>query len=514
MTFGQGYQLRLFRPVSGDVLLNRRRFTQTLSLNIWNIGQPPQLTLHDAKLRKGARIYVTTYMRIDHDFGEYTTDDILLDPDSFSAPDLIPELQAHNLALDVLFAYAGGEDLYGFLDFELGRQLVVDSLDWYSFDGLTLRAHTPWNVAIEGFGGLRVRDSSPAGSNVQEPDGTPGAECVEYVEGAVPGSGSWRPIDRAVAGGTNPFESEFEACPQRDEIMPTFGMAVETEDMPVIARLSYRRSVSRTPGVIGDVDRFDNPDTGLYPNEDGRAPDWGVNEERMTASVRANFWYGKSKGQVTPYAAARYSLLHGLADEYHAGVRWRHGAHSVAPEYFYSFPTFDGDSIFNVFSIQPYHDLRLTYSLKPKKSSVTGYVRGWARRFQIEAEDLNDVVDETDTAAGVQVGGRWRRSAWSYARLDVFHEGGYGGERTGGYGSVQWRIDDQWDVASRLSVIRFDEQQLENLNGTTYGAQVGGTYRVNEGIAVHVTAEENTNRLYSSQFRLLAVLDLAFEPEI
>ena len=106
------------------------------------------------------------------------------------------------------------------------------------------------------------------------------------------------------------------------------------------ARIGYRRSISPTPGLIGDVNRFENPDTGLYPNEDGQAPEWGINEEYLSASLRSNHRFGGS--QFTPYAAGRYNLLLGVVDEGHAGLRLRRGGHAVESEIYYSVPTFDG----------------------------------------------------------------------------------------------------------------------------------------------------------------------------
>ena len=85
-----------------------------------------------------------------------------------------------------------------------------------------------------------------------------------------------------------------------------------------------------------------------------------------------------------PRAALRYSLLHGLVEQAHASIPIRRGAYEVAPEVYYSFPTFDGDSIFNVFSSQPYLDLRATVSRAPRGARLATYLRGWARRFAIE----------------------------------------------------------------------------------------------------------------------------------
>jgi hypothetical protein len=516
LTLGQGYQLRALRPLAGELSLARRRFTQTLTLEIWDIGRGRlRRALHDGRPPRGADVYVSALVRVDHDFGEYTTGAVAIDARLVDAIDLVPELARSSLGLEVLYAFAGARRIAGVLDVELGRQLLVGPLDWWSFDGLTLRAHTPWRFAVEAFGGLRVRDSSPAGSPTFEPDGTGGADCAEYVEGPVPGSGSWRPIDREVPGGGNRFESDYELCPQRDEIMPTFGVGVATEALPVVARVAYRRSMSATPGVIGPVDRFDEPDLGLYPSETEPAPDWGVNEERVSVSAGGVAAFARRRGQIGLHAAAAYSLLHALVDEQHVNLRVRYGAHAVVPEYYASHPTFDGDSIFNVFSTSPYRDLRATYELAPDGAPVGGYARAWVRWY--DSEDAGDAPDGAATdgvAAGGQVGARYRRDAWSSVRFDLFHEDGYGGRRTGGSGAVRWRVTQRWDAASRLSVVGFDEDLRDRLSGTSYGAQLGASYRVAPGVALHAVGEQTANHIHGAQTRVIGILDLAFAPEI
>jgi hypothetical protein len=515
-TVGQGYQLRSFRLLGSDLILNRRRFTQTLSLRLWDLGRPrgPK-KIWDSTLRRGPNIYLTTYMRIDHDFGGWTMGTMVSDNRVVDAIDLIPELESNALNLDLLYGYLAVEGLAGgSVDVFVGRQLDVDTLDWFSMDGVTVKVRTPWRFAVEGFGGLRVRDDTPLGSSVQEPDGTSGGQCAEYVEGATPGTGSWRPIDRDVTGQLNPFSNDFDFCPQREELMPTYGAAIETHQLPVWARLAYRRTQSKTVGLIGPADRFMYEDRGLYPDELGQAPKWGVNEERVAATVRATRRFDRGRGRVTPHAAVRYSLLHGLVDEWHAGVRLRYRSHGLEPEVFHSFPTFDGDSIFNVFSSEPYTDFRLTYDLAPAKKSWRGYARGWLRRYHTEDADQVDGVDANDIAAGGHVGARYMHHKTVLARLDLFHEDGYGGRRTGGYASSRWRVSDDLGLSSRLSLIDFDDALLSDFKGVSLGAQLGATYLINQGVAVHLLAEENHNRFNRSQFRLIGVIDLAFNPEL
>ena len=517
-TIGQGYRLRSFRLLGSDLVLGRSRFTQTLSLNLWDLGGHRKLlSLHEPE-PGGPRYYFSGYLRVDHDFGDWTVGELLYDGRMFDAVDLVPELEASSLTLDLLYGYFAAEDLFGgLLDVRVGRQLSVDALDWWNMDGVSARVTTPWRMAVEGFGGLRVRDSSPLGAVAHELDGTSSAECAEYVEGAAPGSGSWRPIDRAVPGSTNPFTNDFDLCPQRDELAPTFGGAIETEAMgPLFARISYRRTLSRTVGLIGPSNRFEFEDLGLYPDEAGQAPKWGINEERVAASVRSQLGFANRRGRLTSYAGMRYSLLHGLVDEGHAGFRVGYGAHSAEAEIYYSFPTFDGDSIFNVFSAEPYTDYRVTYDLKPRATRWRTYLRGWLRRYRSEdADEAVGTVAASELASGVQAGARYQARRNLLGRVDLFHEDGYGGRRSGGYGAARWRLSRSVGLSGRLSMIDFDSDASLSRHGLTVSADGGLSYVVNpEGVTLHLLVEESINRYYDDQFRVIAIVDLAFQPEI
>ena len=513
-TVGQGYALRSFRLPGPDLSLDRRRFTQLLSLGIYDIGdlRGPRRGrfLHQPYPASEPHVYFSGYLRIDHDFGDWATGTVTLDR-PYDAVDLVPELEHELMSLDVLYAYVAAENLAGGrLSLYAGRQLDVGTLDWWSMDGITARVDTGRGVAVEAFGGVRVRDASPAGSAALEPDGTGGAACAEYVEGAVPGSGAWRPIDRPPPMEGSLFTNDYDVCPQREQPMPVFGAAVETVDLGrVWARLAYRRAMSPRPGLIGPADRFEYPDTGLYPNEAGQAPGWGVNEERVAATVRANVEVAGA--QVTPHAAGRYDLLLGTVDEAHAGVRVRRGVHAVEPEIYYSLPSFDGDSIFNVFASEPYLDLRCTYDLRPRRGTVHAFARAWARRFLAGA---GEGADPGATAGGVQAGAGYRPDADLQARLDLFHDAGYGGRRTGGAGAAFWQMSRKTGVRGRVGVVHFDDARADGPRGVTVSVQAGASYRVNHGVMVHLMAEEDIDRSNHGQRRVIGVLDLAFVPEI
>jgi len=521
-TYGQAEELRSIRFVGGSLLLTSRTFTQTLALSIWDIGRPSRIwRLYDSTPDRvgGPRISLQTYLRLDHDFGDWVTGDIDVGGRTLSAIDTIPELENQSLQLDVLYAYVAIDDLAdGMLDLHLGRQIAVDALDWFAMDGLTARVESRLGIAAEAFGGLVVRESSPVGSGTFEPDGTSGAECQEYVEGATAGTGSWQPIDLGFRTDTNPFRSDVEVCPQRDELMPTFGGALELFGLRRLnARLSYRRAISPTTGLIGAADRLDNRDLGLYPDEQGQAPDWGTNQERIALEARAPHDFARGRGQLEAHAAARYSLLHSVIDEALAGARVRWQGDAIEPELAWTFPTFDGDSIFNAFSIQPVVEGRLTWDHAQRDAPWSTYARSFLRRFR--TEDSGRAAPGADVttgrlAYGGAAGGRLVVAPDRALRLDLLAEGGYGGRRTGGNASARWRLHPKWIAASRLSFIDVRSDLPDGVDGWTLGVQAGGTHILHDEIALSLIAEETTSPAHTAALALFALVDLAFRPEL
>jgi hypothetical protein len=464
----QGYQVRWLRGNEEDRLLNRRRFTQTLGLDVWNILDPGVDPDHPDRPRRAPfQLYFTSQLRLDHDFGGYLGGNvdylqqgvIVTDP----ATQLVPELAFQNRALDVLWAYLGGRGLMGgVLDFKLGRQLEVESMDWYAFDGLELTFHTPWHVALTAHGGLLDRSASLWGSPTRDPDGTSGALCT-HVEA---GGDAWIPADD---------------CPQRDALMPGFGLALEAEHVRHLrARLAWRRAMSPTGSE--------------FPSS---APGWGVNEEKLTASVGAD---GLGGGVVAD-AGVRWNLALGQLDEARAGVRLGWAALSLTPVVAYVAPSFDADSIFNVFASDPFTDVRLGAELWPGRGRVRLFARGDYRRF------------DADDSWGGAIGGAYKGTR-GRGRVELYGEQGFGGKRLGGDASLRWRLRHGPDLDARVTVLKFDDDELSELHAVTVGAQGGARWTLGPGTAVYLLVEENSNRFDRSQLRLMGVLDLAYVPEI
>jgi hypothetical protein len=477
-TVGQAYSTRWFRPAEEDRLLNRRRLTESLGLEVWDLLEPDfDARRPDPPPLAPFQLGFSGQLRLDHDLGEYTQADIVYPVSGGTArdraPRVIPELGAQDFALEVLWAYVSARGIAGVVDAEVGRQLIVDNLDWIALDGVHARARLPLHFYVEGQAGFVVRESSPLGDTTHAPDGSPVSQCQTF----------------SALGGS--FVAS-DTCDQESRPAPTFGAALGARGLGGFsARLSYRRTLSRTVAAA-------------FPDD---APGWGVLEEKLSAEVRGVL----ADGALRPWAAARWNLLLGLLDEAHAGLRWALGAHALTLEALYSYPSFDGDSIWNVFSMSPYWDARATVDVWPGRGSLRGYARGFVRQFRNDAIVGTDAA-ATSAAAGGGLGGRWQGDG-GWLRLDLFYEDGSGGLRAGGDLSGRWRLERRLGVEGRLSLMRLEEDSLASLSATSLGLQAGGVWTLGPGMAIHFIAEENSNRFDRSQLRLVAVLDLAFRPE-
>jgi hypothetical protein len=452
-TIGQGYQLR----AGDDTLVNRRRLTQYLGLEVFNIGPKD---VYGRPLERN-QIYLSISLRFDADLGDFANVRELTGR--------TPEAELNQTRLELLYAYVGGHALWDVVDFKLGRQLMVDLFDFQSFDGLSVEARTPFNVAFEAWGGLNVTGAAPFDSPVFRTDG--------------------------VALGGN--QRDTLGARQEDALQPTFGVAAKTVGLPYLtARLSYLRTMSFT----GDQ----------QPGE----PSTGVVDEKIGLTARGRLFHGI----FVPWFGFRYNLLYGGLDELQVGARINADKHhGIQAEYVYAAPTFDGDSIWNVFGAQAFNDARLTYDLTLGRWRV--FARGFARLFGNEKTSANGVDPAritslgTGTAYGASAGARLDLGR-GYARLDGYYEDGYGGTKAGADLAGRLRILGDWTtgliVEGRLSYVYFRDDSRTIDHAHSLGIQAGARYSFVKGLTLHLVVEENVNRFWSSQFRALALLDVAF----
>jgi hypothetical protein len=446
-TIGQGYQLRGFAPTGASTLLTRRRLTQYVNLNVYDIE--PASWHGDGADRQGRNVvYLDASLRFDTDFGGFMMNRPV-------GTNEIRELQQNQV--DVLYAFLGAKRLGGRVDLQLGRQIHFDVVDFYAFDGLDALVRLSHLFAVEAYGGTEVRGEAPLGSPIYELDGT--------------SVGSRDPATRPG---------------QASQLRPLMGAAAvlgPDGGLPVTARLAYRRIQSAT------ADRL--------PGE----PGWGVNDEKVALTINAAV-----ARRVFLTGGFRYNLLLATFDDGQMALRVRASARQwLTAEATYLAPTWDGDSIWNVFAAGAYGDLRGTYELALWEG-LRLYARGFARLFV-------GTPDQPERGSGWAGGGSagvvWRRTR-GVLRGDGYFDDGFGGRKAGVDVSGRWEILPRVvELEGRLTGYEWQsDQQPATDRGFVLGGQVGARWRLGDGIRLHVLGENNVGTFYTGQYRGLAVLEL------
>jgi hypothetical protein len=198
----------------------------------------------------------------------------------------------------------------------------------------------------------------------------------------------------------------------------------------------------------------------------------------------------------------RFNLLLGEFDDEQLMLRLRtFGKQWLTLEHAYLAPTFDGDSIWNVFATGAYRDLRAVYEVG-LGAEVKAYARGFARFFTASGR-----------AGGASMGATWRRGR-GYLRGDGYWEDGFGGRKVGVDASARLGIRRAFEVEGRLTGYEWradasgDAARSPNDTGVTFGAQAGGRWQLGRGVKLHLLAEDNFGTFYKSAFRGLAVVEV------
>ncbi len=421
-TIGQGYQVRRFAADGSNELLSRRRLTQYMDLAVFDLA-PARWRGDDGDRNV---LYFDASLRLDSDFGGY----MLGRP---TGTDEIRELKQSQL--DILYAFLGGRNIGGRVDFELGRQIHFDLVDFFAYDGGDVLVHVNRNLRVQAYGGTEVRGELPLSAPIYELDGT--------------SAGSRDPATRPA---------------QNDVLRPLVGAAIAggREGGPVTARLAYRRVWSATADPL--------------PGE----PDSGVNDEKLSLTAFAGW-----RNRVHAAGGVRFNLLLGEFDDQQLMVKLRTaGRQWLTLEHSYLAPTFDGDSIWNVFASGAYRDLRAVYEVGIGPE-VKAYARAFARFFTASGR-----------AGGGSMGATWRRGR-GYVRLDGYFDDGYGGRKLGVDASARFAPLRAFELEGRLTGYQWrsdawsDTAGAGNDAGVVFGAQAGGRWVLGQGVKLHLLAEDN-----------------------
>lgn len=447
-TIGEGYRVRA--PGPQGVLLSRRRLVQYVNLGVFEL-LPPKEPGQFRRDHEDGQLQIVTSLRLRHDFGAYVRES------SGTAQSLLENIDGRQI--DLLYGYLEGKNIGGWVDFRAGRQFEMSGLDFYAFDGGWVRVRTPAHVAVETFGGLSVDGSAVFGYPTFELDGTAetGADTVSS---------------------------------------PMVGAAVALSDVKFMdARIAYRRTW--TPESFGEG-RVDSDGTlGLAP---------AIDQELFAATVALRL----AKGKLSPFAATRYNLGTSRLDDLAVGVRWAMTElHTMRAQYLRTIPAFDLDSIFNVFSITPFEDLRLVYEVRPgPKWRLYGRFQG-----RIFREETTEALG-TEPEASIRFGGGGGAGASYRARrigmrLDTFGLGGEGGLRAGG--SLDTRthiIYDRLALDGRGYVVYYQDEQQPDRKGYSVALQAGGNVHLGHGVYFNLVGEQMFTPYYRSAFRAFGIFSV------
>jgi hypothetical protein len=462
-TIGQGYQV-----LAGDgALISRRRLDQYLGLNVYNLGPKDS---SGVPLPKN-QFYFTSSLRLEFDFGNYPPPGGRLGARDVAGN--AGELSTNRFEL--LYAYFGGRDVFGFVDFKLGRQIDYDLFEFLSYDGLSVEVKTPYYIAASLYGGLLVNGFLPIDSPIFRPDGT-------------------------APGGIDIHDSDAKA------VLGVGLRAFGFRDLD--AHFSYRRIFA--PGSDAGGATCPTPFVDLAIAERCTGATDGTTEEKLGFWARGRIL----NGLIVPWFGIRYDLLNSAVDVIQTGARFQLGPrHALQLEYYYSYPTFDGDSIWNLFARTRFDDIRLGYDLR------LGRLKGWTRLFLRFFHDLDETTSSQTIRfkspggaldGGGDAGARFdfRRG---YLRADVYLDMGYGGQHIGADVATRWNVwKEMISLEGRLTYAHFEDGlRPEVPSNDSIGFQVGGRVAFARGILVHLILEDNINRLYSSQLRFYAVVDVS-----
>ncbi|MFO8071555.1 MAG: hypothetical protein R6V85_06730 [Polyangia bacterium] len=446
--WAEGYSV----PGEGDELIRRRRIVEDLRLSAWNLlegsGDP---------YYRGPRISIDLSLRVDTDLGVERAE-------SRPAADLayVPGLRP--VQFDLLWANVDLRGLWrGALDLRVGRQLRIDTLGLFSFDGVETAVHLPIDLSLSTWIGYEVRGGHELGYSDFELDG----------------------VDN---GGRRGLEAD--RYPYRERPRPRMAIGTELAWTPVHwvdAALAVR--------TVGISEPVSDQRVGGRLALGGRP---------VLASGRV-VWSPLLDRQDDFSAAMREGTILSEAD---AELRVEPlDALAVSAEYTHYRPTFEADSIFNVFDLQPRDDLGARLEVRPVRDATLA-TWGFARLAAGSAGPAGNDEDAALSGVGGGVGGNWRRgSSRLSARVSGLREWGesrVGAEIGGGRGFFSERL---W-LGLRASAWHIGSSFSPALSGDVAGYVASARFRIAKGAEVLGEVENYFGGGRDPRVAVLALLQL------
>lgn len=446
--FAEGYAV----PAADGSMLSRRRLVEDLRLSVWEL-----LPGSDDPYYRGPRLSVQLQLRIDTDFAVTRPES---DPDVASAyaPGTTP------LRMDAVVAYLAAEGLWGgALDARGGRQIRLDAIGFTAFDGLEMRLAMPAGLSLSPFLGYEVRGGDLLGWDALELDGTDsggrhGMEVDRYPSRTDP--------ERRLAFGT--------------ELSIAAGDWLDAAAAVRVVGLSQEIADERIAGRV---------DAGRGPLRGHVRVVWSPILDRRDDLAAA-----ASEGTAVSEADAELTLV---------PVR----PLAVTAEYHLFRPTFEADSIFNVFDLAPRRDVGGRAELAITRATAVS-AWGFARMSDGSAGIDGGSADALLSGAGGGVGAAHRTARRTASlRVTASREWGeelIGAEIGGGHGFLNDRL---W-FALRGSYWHIDDAISSFLAGDVVGYAASLRVRLLEGAHVAAELENDFGGGREPRFTALGLLQL------
>ena len=295
------FQLYVVQSPFGSPELSRQRLTHTLALDVDDLGAPMG--------RRGPWFLVRVQLRLDGDYGIGPEE---RDPGQSSR--FVPGLETSQVDLAYGYVQSGGL-LGGVGGFTLGRQVVVNELGWWSFDGAKISLIPTQLVELAAYAGYEQRGGTGwLSTSRYEADGVYRGDRSGLDSRTWPGYLSSRSPAPAVGVSLDVLAASW-----------------------IRARVDYRRVVQRDRVV-----------TSPFAGSDGTVPTikkTRISSERAGAAASASFGdWGQADGALV------YDRYRALISEQRLSLAFDPSSRlRMGLAYDYFVPTFDADSVFNWF---------------------------------------------------------------------------------------------------------------------------------------------------------------------
>ena len=471
-TAAQFYEMR---SPTGETVIARRRLMTTLGASVYDLLDKPSAP-------GGPTLTFRVRMRYDADYGGSPEETAVT---NFGR--VVPGFSRG--PVDLMYGYVEGRRfLNGWLGFRAGRQYVVDSLGWWSFDGGLVKVTTPYYVAAEVYGGLEQRGGMPLSTPRFEREGI------------------WR------GRGKDEYDPSLWTSYQPTAIAPAVGAALESAGFTWLhGRLTYRR-VYNTGG--SSISPFTN---GLY--NPGTYEGSRISQERIGYSVDGSL---PNLGGVK--AGFAYDLYVARLSNIYASVDWYAMKRlTVSADYDFYQPTFDGDSIWNFFMAMPMNDVGLRAAWDTTdRLSLSGGLRGRAFTLQTEAERVpgsspGETSGQTsnyyptgslDPMGGANLAARWRFGEGMVGARGVadVHRSG---DRLGVDVYGERTLETRYVLQGRAGVWHWDDKLRADRDATSFGYVLGAGYKIFTRSLVLADFQHDMNRIAGQRFRAMLWLTIA-----